>query len=48
VDEISFERSPGGAGILVIAVEPDRAKMISEMVQSMKGVSAVEIISPLS
>jgi len=48
VDEISFERSPGGAGILVIAVEPDRAKMISEMVQSMKGVSAVEIISPHS
>lgn len=47
VDEISFERNPDGTGVLVIAVEPDRAKMVSEMVQSMKGVSAVEIISPL-
>ncbi len=47
VDEISFERNPDGTGVLVIAVEPDRAKMISEMVQSMKGVADVEIISPL-
>jgi putative Mg2+ transporter-C (MgtC) family protein len=47
VDEISFERNPDGTGVLVIAVEPDRAKMISEMIQTMKGVSAVEIISPL-
>jgi putative Mg2+ transporter-C (MgtC) family protein len=47
VDEISFERNPDGTGVLVIAVEPDRAKMISEMIQSMKGVAEVEIISPL-
>lgn len=47
VDEISFERNPDGTGVLVIAVEPDRAKMISEMVQSMKGIAEVEIISPL-
>jgi putative Mg2+ transporter-C (MgtC) family protein len=47
VDEISFERSRDGTGILVIAVEPERSKMISEMIQSMKGVSKVEIISPL-
>lgn len=47
VDEISFERNPDGTGILVIAVERDRAKMISEMVQSMKGVSSVEVLSPL-
>ena len=47
VDEISFESNPDGTGVLVIAVEPDRAKMISEMIQSMKGVSDVEIISPL-
>ena len=47
VDEISFERNPDGTGILVIAVEPERAKMVSEMVQSMKGISEVEIISPL-
>jgi len=47
VDEISFERNPDGSGVLIIAVEPDRAKMISEMVQSMKGIAEVEIISPL-
>ena len=47
VDEISFERNPDGTGVLVIAVEPERAKMVSEMVQSMKGISEVEIISPL-
>jgi putative Mg2+ transporter-C (MgtC) family protein len=47
VDEISFESNPDGTGVLVIAVEPDRAKMISEMIHSMKGVSDVEIISPL-
>ena len=47
VDEISFEGNPDGTGVLIIAVEPERAKMISEMVQSMKGVSDVEIISPL-
>jgi len=47
VDEISFERNPDGTGVLVLAVEPDRAKMISEMIQSMKGVADVEIISPL-
>ena len=47
VDEISFERNPDGTGVLVIAVEPDRTKMISEVIQSMKGVAEVEIISPL-
>ena len=47
VDEISFERNPDGTGILVIAVEPDRTKMISEVIQSMKGVAEVEIINPL-
>jgi len=47
VDEISFERTPDGTGVLVIAVEPDRTKMISEMVQSMKGVTKVEVMSPL-
>ena len=47
VDEISFERNPDGTGMLVIAVEPERAKMVSEMVQSMKGIAEVEIISPL-
>jgi putative Mg2+ transporter-C (MgtC) family protein len=47
VDEISFDRNTDGTGVLVIAVEPDRAKMISEMIQSMKGVTEVEIISPL-
>ncbi len=47
VDEISFESNPDGTGVLVIAVEPERAKMVSEMVQSMKGISEVEIISPL-
>ena len=47
VDEISFESNPDGTGILVIAVEPERAKMVSEMVQSMKGIKEVEIISPL-
>ena len=47
VDEISFEGNPDGTGVLVIAVEPERAKMISEMVHSMKGVSEVEIMSPL-
>ena len=47
VDEISFERNKDGTGVLVLAVEPERAKMISEMIQSMKGVSEVEIMSPL-
>jgi putative Mg2+ transporter-C (MgtC) family protein len=47
VDEISFEGNPDGTGMLVIAVEPERAKMVSEMVQSMKGIAEVEIISPL-
>jgi len=47
VEEISFEASDDGSGVLVIAVEPERSKMISEMIQSMKGVSKVEIISPL-
>ncbi len=47
VQEISFEGNPDGTGVLVIAVEPERTKMISEMVQSMKGVTEVEIISPL-
>lgn len=47
VDEISFERGPDGTGVLVIAVEPDRAKMIAGMIESMKGVVNVEIISPL-
>jgi putative Mg2+ transporter-C (MgtC) family protein len=47
VDEISFESNPDGTGVLVIAVEPERAKMVSEMIQSMKGVSEVEIMSPL-
>ena len=47
VDEISFERNQDGSGVLILAVEPDRAKMVSEMIHSMKGVTAVEIISPL-
>jgi putative Mg2+ transporter-C (MgtC) family protein len=47
VDEISFESNPDGTGVLVIAVEPERAKMVSEMIHSMKGVSEVEIMSPL-
>ena len=47
VDEISFERHTDGTGVLVIAVEPERTKMISEMVQSMKGIREVEVISPL-
>lgn len=47
VDEISFESNPDGTGILVIAVEPERSKMVSEMVHSMKGVTDVEVMSPL-
>jgi putative Mg2+ transporter-C (MgtC) family protein len=47
VDEISFESNPDGTGVLVIAIDPERTKMISEMLQSMKGVAEVEIISPL-
>ena len=43
----ALKETPMAPGVLVIAVEPDRAKMISEMVQSMKGVADVEIISPL-
>ena len=47
VDEISFERNPDGSGVLILAVEPERSKMVSEMIHSMKGVAEVEIISPL-
>jgi putative Mg2+ transporter-C (MgtC) family protein len=47
VDEISFESNPDGSGVLVIAIDPERTKMISEMVQSMKGIKEVEVISPL-
>ena len=47
VDEISFERNPDGSGVLILAVEPERSKMVSEMIHSMKGVADVEIISPL-
>ena len=47
VDEISFERNQDGSGVLILAVEPERAKMVSEMIHSMKGVTTVEIISPL-
>ncbi len=46
VDEISFERRAGGEGVLTIAVEAERARMIAEMLQSMKGVASVESVSP--
>ncbi len=45
IDEIDFERRADGSGVLTIAVDADRAQMITEMLQSMKGVIHVERVT---
>ncbi len=44
VGHLGFERSSEGGGVLTLAVHPDRAEMVAEMLSSLKGVSSCRVV----